>query len=483
MIKLEENQVFEKKRTKIVATISDKNCSPEFLREMYEAGMNVVRLNTAHQSTEETLLVIENIRKASSKIAIMIDTKGPEVRTMESVDDFPVLGGDRLKFVADDTKICSNGVVYVNYAGFVDEMVVGAPVLIDDGELAFVVVEKTEDYLICEAKNDGVIASRKSVNTPTISLNQPSLSDKDRDYIDFAIEHDIEFIAHSFVRRKQDLTDIQEILDAKGSECKLISKIESTEGVQNIDEILDHSFGIMVARGDLAVEISREKIPMVQKQLVDLCKKRRKPVIIATQMLHTMIKNPTPTRAEVSDVANAIYDGSDAIMLSGETAYGRYPLESVKQMHDIAVEVEQHTGLYNDIPPVVINTEVSAYLCKSAVETAVNLDAKALVADTTSGNTIRNMVGFRSSRPIYAICYNERTMRELALSYGVTAYHMDKQREFTDEFLVPVVTKLKSKYGYNSEDLLVFLSGNFGRDVGASFLKVGKIENVEMWKN
>ncbi len=481
MIVLESKKLIEKKRTKIVATISDRNCSPEFLRTLYENGMNVVRFNTAHQTPEETLSAVENVRKASQKIAIMIDTKGPEVRTTVSEDNFPVKTGDRLKFIADPEGTCSKGNVYVNYKGFVNELSVGNPVLIDDGALGFEVVEKHDDYLLCEAKNDGAIASRKSVNTPGVSLDQPSLSPKDREYIDFAIEHDIEFIAHSFVRRKQDLLDIQEILDEKKSRCKIISKIENLEGVENIEEILDHCFGIMVARGDLAVEIPREKIPAIQKDLVKLCVEKRKPVIIATQMLHSMMDNPSPTRAEVSDVANAIFDGVDAIMLSGETAYGKYPLESVQQMNAIAVEVEQHTKPYNDIPPVVVNTQVSAYLCKSAVETAVNLKAKAIVADTTSGNTIRNLAGFRSCEVIYALCYSERTMRELSLSFGITAYHLGQQREFTDEFLTGVVAQLKTKYDYKETDLLVFLSGNYGREVGASFMKIGAISDIAKW--
>jgi len=484
MIGLDNQGFNEKKRTKIVATISDRNCSPEFIRSLYENGMNVVRFNTAHQAPAETLPAVQNVRKASNKIAIMIDTKGPEVRTTKAVDDFKVTTGDKIKIYSNNPEgICADGVMFVNYPGFSAELNVGNAVLIDDGALALEVIEKNSDHLVVQAKNNGVIASRKSVNTPGVSLDLPSLSPKDREYIDFCIDNDIDFIAHSFVRRKQDLIDIQEILDARGSKCKIISKIENLEGVQNIEEILDHCFGIMVARGDLAVEIPREKVPAIQKELVKLCVKKRKPVIIATQMLHSMMHNPFPTRAEVSDVANAVFDGVDAIMLSGETAQGEYPLESVRQMNDIALEVEQHTAAYNNIDPVIVNTEVSAHLCKAAVESAVVLNAKAIVADTTSGNTIRNMVGFRSREPIYALCYNERTMRELSLSYGVTAFPLDQiERDLTDEFLSEVILSLKDRYNYKPDDLIVFLSGNYGREAGASFLKVSTIENIEKWK-
>ncbi len=474
----------EKKRTKIVATISDRNCSPEFIRSLYEAGMNVVRFNTAHQAPAETLPAVENVRKASKKIAIMIDTKGPEVRTTKAVDDFNVKTDDLIKIYSNNPDgICADGSMFVNYPGFVADLNVGNAVLIDDGALALEVVAKNSDHLVVKAINNGVIASRKSVNTPGVSLDLPSLSPKDRDYIDFCIDNDIDFIAHSFVRRKQDLIDIQEILDARGSKCKIISKIENLEGVQNIEEILDHCFGIMVARGDLAVEIPREKVPAIQKELVKLCVKKRKPVIIATQMLHTMMHNPFPTRAEVSDVANAVFDGVDAIMLSGETAQGKYPLESVKQMTSIALEVEQHTAAFNNVDTVVVNTEISAYLCKAAVESAVNLNAKAIVSDTTSGNTIRNMVGFRSREPIFALCYNERTMRELSLSYGVTALPLENiAREQTEEFLIEAVLMMKDRYFYKPDDTIVFLSGNYGREVGASFLKVSTISNIEKWK-
>ena len=473
----------ESKRTKIVATISDRNCSPEFINELYDNGMNVVRFNTAHQMPEDTIKAVENVRKANKRIPIMVDTKGPEVRTTKAVDGFTVEAGDKLKFKSNNPDgISQDGVVYLNYPGFVDELSVGDPLLIDDGSLIFEVVDKKDDYLLCEAKNNGAIESRKSVNTPGVSLKMPSLSEKDRLYIDFCIENDIDYIAHSFVRHKKDLTDIQEILDAKGAKCKIIAKIENQEGVDNIDEIIDNCAGIMVARGDLAVEIPRERIPAIQKQLIKKCRDKRKPVIVATQMLHTMIKEPTPTRAEVSDVANAIYDGTDATMLSGETAYGKYPVRALKQMASIIIETEKHVDCYNDTPTHTSSSETASFLCKSAVEAASQLGAEAIIADTISGNTVRNIAGYRPCKPIFALCYDERTTRELALSYGVKAYTLDEQREFTNEFLVDVIESLKEKYDYKSDDRLVFISGNYGKDVGASFLKVARIKDIEEFK-
>jgi pyruvate kinase len=474
-----DHQPEELKRTKIVATISDRNCEPEFIRELYENGMNVVRFNTAHQELSETLGAIEKVRKASKNIAIMIDTKGPEVRTTKAIEGFSILTGDIVKFVGNPDGVCEDGVVCVNYVDFVKESSVGNRILIDDGILQFTVTQKDGDALICRADNDGSIQSRKSINTPDVSLNVPALSDKDIDYIHFAADNKIDFIAHSFVRRKEDLITIQDILDEKKSGCKIISKIESQEGVDKIEEILDHSYGIMVARGDLAVEIAREKIPVIQKQLVQLCKDRRKPVIIATQMLHSMMDNPTPTRAEVSDIANAVFDTADAIMLSGETAYGRYPVESLKVMNSVCLEVEKSAATNLDAEVHILKSAIPAYLCRSAARTAASLGAQGIIADTHSGRTCRNISGFRGKEPIFAFCYKERTMRELALSYGVTPYFVSKPRKNTDDVIDVAVAALTDKGVFTDKDLLVIIAGSYGRSVGASFIKVSTVENLK----
>lgn len=472
------------KLTKIVATISDRKCDVEFLESLYKAGMNVVRLNTAHQGFDDTLRVINNVRKITKKIALLLDTKGPEIRTTKVVDEISLNNGDLIKIKGDPDQESTKEMVCVNYSGFVEDVPVGSLILIDDGEIELLVIDKNTDHLVCEVKNSALIEGKKSVNIPSVHIKLPSLSDKDRAYVKFAIDNDLEFIAHSFVRNKEDVIAIQKILDEHNSEIKIIAKIENQDGIDNIDEILDHAYGIMIARGDLAIEIPREKIPFIQKQLIKKCTIRRKPVIVATQMLHSMIKNPRPTRAEVTDIATAIFDGTDAIMLSGETAYGDYPLESVETMTRIALEVEKSNEDYIDPGYTILTNDVSAYLSKAAVKASIRMKAKAIIADTTTGRTVRNITGYRGVVPVHAMAYKMRTLGELALSYGVYAHCIDPLRS-TDEFLNYSVTKLVEEGDINKEDRIVFLAGSFGNSRGANFVQVLSAEEVmdlNKWK-
>lgn len=467
------------KLTKIVATISDKKCDVEFLRQLYFAGMNVVRINTAHQTKEGATKLIKNVKKVSEKIAILIDTKGPEIRTTVSDYTFPAKYGDIIYIKGDPTQQTTPDMIYVSYENFVRDVPVGSKIMIDDGAMELEVIEKDNEKLTCKANNDGYIQGKKSVNIPSVHITLPALTERDRDFIEFAADIEADFIAHSFVRNKEDVIAVQEILDKKkNSDIKIIAKIENQDGVDNINEILDHAYGIMIARGDLAIEIPKERIPIVQKELIRTCIERRQPVITATQMLHTMIKNPRPTRAEVSDVANAIYDGTDAIMLSGETAFGAYPLESVQTMTQIAKEIEQNKSGFLEIPMVVLNHEISAYLSKAAVKAAYRLEnVRAIVADSTSGRTIRSLAAYRGNKPIYAICYNKAVMRDLALSYGVHPTHIEMS-DNTDDFLDFSVSKLLRKKVVNKDDLIVILAGNFGRGVGASFIEIGIVKDM-----
>jgi len=326
-------------------------------------------------------------------------------------------------------------------------------------------------------ENDGVIDEKKSVNIPSVHVKLPALSEKDKGFIRFAADHDVDFIAHSFVRNKKDVLAVQKILDEKKSRIKIIAKIENKEGVDNIDEILEHVYGVMVARGDLAIEISAQKLPIVQKDLIKKCMEARKPVIVATQMLHTMIENPRPTRAEVNDIANAIFEGTDAIMLSGETAYGKYPVESVKMMNSIAIEVEPSLPIYRDIDTKVISTRKAAFMVKAAVEAAVNLPIKGIAADTYSGNTVRGLAAFRGKALVYAQCYGEETMRNLALSFGVYCDLINESKDHA-EFLRQALANIKKKDGYGDKEMIAIVAGNFGRDASASFLEIGRIEQL-----
>ena len=464
------------KRTKIVATISDKRCEIGFLRELYEAGMNVVRLNTAHQTLDEAMKVVRNVRAVSDQIALLIDTKGPEVRTCDIVVPVRVEKGEII-FMTGDRTLVAEKLIHVSYEHFVRDVQIGDKILVDDGDVELIVRDKKENCLELEASNPGEIKDKKSINVPGVNMHLESLSDKDRKFIQFAMDNKLDFIAHSFVRNKQDVMEIQQILDEQHSNIKIIAKIENQEGVNHIDEILDHVYGVMVARGDLAIEIDAEKIPLIQRYIVNKCIESKKPVIIATQMLHTMIDHPRPTRAEVSDIANAVFSGTDAIMLSGETAYGDYPLEAVKVMSRVAEANE------SILPPdanrnlVRINNEITAALARVAVRMTTMLPIKAFVVDTNSGRTARYLSAFRGGLPVYARCYDEHVMRELALSFGVRPYFSVKPHS-RDEFMRDIPQVLLQN-GYQPEDQILVIGGSFGHVRGASFLEVCKISDIK----
>lgn len=468
----------DRKRTKIVATISDKRSEPEFIRQLYEAGMDAVRINTAHQDIDSTLRVVETVRKVSDKIAFLLDTKGPEVRTTICEDEVHLQEGQEIKIVGEPDIPCTPYCISVTYKDFAKDVPLDSSILIDDGDLELRVKSKDGNTLLCEVMNDAQLGSRKSVNVPNVRVNLPSISEKDRRYIDFAIEHDIDFIAHSFVRNAQDIKDIQDILDKHDSKVKIIAKIENQEGVDNLNEILENAYGVMVARGDLAIEIPYERIPGIQRKIINRCIKKRKPVIVATQMLHSMIHNPRPTRAEVSDIANAIYSQSDAIMLSGETAYGKYPVEAVKIMSRVALEVEKNKVKFLELPSGDLTGEVSAYLAKVAVKTASRVGAKCIICDTVRGRTVRNMSSFRGINYIMAQCYSPRTMRELALSYGVYASLQEKHNS-SDMFLKIALSGLLKTHDLKDDDMIVVLAGNFSRGSGSSYIEVGSVEYLK----
>jgi pyruvate kinase len=466
------------KRTKIVATISDKNCETGFIKELYEAGMNVIRINSAHLDIDGALRIIRNTREVSDKIAILVDTKGPEIRT--TICDAPIVlkKGATINIIGDPGKKSSSEAIYVTYETFSSDIPLGSLILMDDGELELRVLRKQGNALQCSIENDGILTSRKSVNVPSVKIMLPSLNDKDRTFIEMAAKNNVDFIAHSFVRSKQDVFDVQAVLNSFKSSIKIIAKIENQEGVDNIDDILENVYGIMVARGDLGIEIPYEKIPGIQKMIITKCIITRKPVIVATQMLHSMITNPRPTRAEVSDIASAIYSQTDAIMLSGETANGKYPVESVKTMTKVALEVEKNKEKFMNVPYLNVTGEISAYLAKVAVKTAFRIGARGIIADTTGGRTIRDMASYRGINLILAQCYSESTMREMALSYGVYASYQEK-RKSVDEFIHIALKNLTVTHNLQSDDIVVVLAGNFSGGSGFSFIEVGSVQYLK----
>jgi len=463
----------KRKQTKIVATISDLKCDVDFLRELWESGMDVVRLNTAHQTHEDSLKVIENVRKVSSKIALLLDTKGPEVRTCEMEAVLNLSEGDEV--IITDKKIKDKNCFKVNYSGFVKDVNVGNTILIDDGETGLEVIEKKDNALYCTVLNDGEIKNNKSVNVPDVSIQLPSLTQKDRDYIKFAAENNLDFIAHSFVRNKQDVLDVQAILDKYGSKAKIIAKIENREGVENIEEILDHAYGVMIARGDLGIEIPAEEVPVAQKKIIEICIRRAQPVITATQMLHTMIKNPRPTRAEVSDVANAVFDGTDALMLSGETAYGDYPLEAVQTMASIARKVEAQKPHSLSCRGYRDDT-VRSFLARNAVKAAIRLPVAAIVADTHSGYSARILASQRSHVPIHVMCHTKDVMRCMSLIYGLDP-HFIEAAETINDLTSRNLNHLVKETDLNINDMVVLMGGNPQSTEAADFIEINTVAN------
>ncbi len=463
------------KLTKIIATLSEQRAHPETIRLLYEAGMNVVRINTAHQNAEGLRTMVANIRSVSDQIPVMIDTKGPEIRTSASGNDIEVNKSETIKVFGSGSTY--PGRLSVNFVQIAELLKPGNIIMIDDGDIALQVIEKHQDFLVCETLNAGTIKKRKSVNLPGIAVNLPSLNERDKEFISMAIDLDLEFIAHSFVRNKEDVLAIQEILDRHKSRIKIIAKIENQQGVDNLEDILPHVYGVMIARGDLAIEIPAEHIPVVQRNIIEKCISRRKAVIVATQMLHSMISHPRPTRAEIADIANAVFIGTDAIMLSGETAYGAYPLESVQTMARAALAAEASTDYQENRQIIPHDNEVSGFLAKTAIRAVARLNAKAVIADTDTGKTAGFLSAFRGTCPLYIQCYDPRVMKELALNYGVYAGHITVETS-KKEFIRHTIEKLFLQNAIVEDDLVVVLAGNFGKKVGPSFVEVSTAKNL-----
>ena len=474
------------KKTKIVATMSDFRCTEEFVRSLAQAGMDVVRINSAHVTLEGASQIVETVHRVDPAIPVMIDTKGPEIRVTTLAPEY----GERIEFKAGDrvavrgsdgTDATTRETVYMNVPGIVDDIPMGARMLIADGEVELRVVEKSATELVCEFAGDGALRSRKSVNVPGVSINLPSVTEKDRRFIEWAIAHDVDFIAHSFVRSIRDVQAVQAILDKHGSPIKIISKIENQEGLDNIDEIIEASYGIMVARGDLGVELPAEAIPNTQRRIVEKCIAAKRPVIIATQMLYSMVRNPRPTRAEVSDVASAIYERVDAVMLSDETAMGDYPVEAVETMARIAREIERdetHFKPMIDMDMVSVNHEITAQLARSAVRASTNLPIKYVVLDTKTGRTGRYLAAFRGRKTVVAVCYRLHAQRILALSYGVVP--ILRKQELCDRyhFLVDAMEVIEQSDRLEESDLLAIVGGSFGPDGGASYVEIADVKRI-----
>lgn len=471
-----------KKQTKIIATISDKNCDPFFIKELFDSGMDAVRINTAFQSLDSTRMVIDNIRKVSEKIAIIIDTQGPEVRTTDVDSPIELKKGDIIKIKGNCNQKSTRECICVSYDDFQLDLKSNSIILIANGDLELKVLEINKECATCEVVEDGVVASKRTVNVPGIHINLPALTERDKEFIQLAVDLNVDFISQSFVRSRADVVELQRQIDKHEGKQKIISKIEDQAGVDNLDEILDITYGVMVARGDLGVEISPEKIPAVQRRIIKSALDRRKPVITSTQMLQSMVSSPRPTRAEVTDIANAIYQGTDAIMLSGVTAMGKYPVKAVQTLKNIAVEVESTKPDLRKTPVVVLSSPISAFLTQQAIRASIKLKAKAILADSRTGRTIRNLAAYRGKIPIHALCYTKRTMRELSISYGIWPTYFvgaSSEEEYShSKFIKQGISYLLNKSYVKKEDLVVVIAGNFGIGHGASFIEVSSAQNI-----
>ncbi len=455
------------KRTKIVCTMGPNADKPGMMKSWIEAGMDVARFNFSHGSHEEhkgRMKALKKLRKEMKvPIAILLDTKGPEIRTGVLENGQKVMLEEGKKLVLTTEEVVGNSSrISITYADLPSDVKEGDRILVDDGLIELQVTGLTKTEIECEIINGGELGERKGINVPNVSINLPAITEKDKEDLLFGIEQKVDYIAASFIRKAEDVLEIKAFLKEHGGEhIDVISKIENAEGVENIDDIIQASDGIMVARGDLGVEIPAYQVPHIQKMIIEKCNHLYLPVITATQMLDSMIRNPRPTRAEVTDVANAIYDGTDAVMLSGETAMGKYSVEAVKMMAEIALETEKYLKFesYRDVEFARDNASVSSAVGFAAVDMVEHIGAKCIVTPTMSGKTARLISNLRPSVPIFAVTPFEWAKRKMQLYWGVksvTGFEEDSTENIISHALYMVEREKLVEKG----DILIFTAGD-----------------------
>ncbi len=412
------------RKTKIVARIADNNCEVEYLTKLFNAGVDVMWLNTAHQTEETSMQVINNIRQVSDKISILIDTKGPEVRTKNVETPLEVKKGDIITFTGD-LEFSGENVVHVDYPNFHNEIPVGELITYDDTSISTIVVEKFDRGIKCEIQNPGTFKNKKSINVPNVYLKLPSLTPKDVGYIHFAAKNNVDFVIHSFVRNVQDLNDIKAIFaehpEYKG---KILSKIENREGFDNIESILENSDGIMVARGDLMAEVPMEELPYMQKKMVAAAVRKSKYCIVATQVLKSMVTNSSPTRAEVCDIGNAVLDGTTAISMSDETAYGSYPVEATTVLNRVTRYTEKMRDELHHFAVLPESTDDAHTFAKEVVATAKTAGAKAIVTAFTNVAWNKALGSFHPVCPVVAGTSSLEDFRDMMMGFALRPVHV-----------------------------------------------------------
>ena len=467
------------KKTKIICSIGPSSTAPEVMSKMVEVGMNVARINFSHATMEERVAVVESVHKVremtKKNVAILYDTKGPEFRSgMLENDEITLVEGKTIRLVKE-TVLGNEERISVNHPQAIDNLKVGSIVLLENGLMKIEVISVEEDGVTCKIINGGVLGNKKSLNAPGVKLDIPFISDIDREDIIYACEHEGDYLALSFVSCMEDVLEAREILkQCNREDMKIISKIESTTGVENLDSIIDVSDGIMVARGDLGVEVPMQQLPRYQKEMIQRCREKGKIVVVATEMLESMKKSARPTRAEVSDVANAVLDGTDAVMLSGETTVGKFPVEVVRYMAEICRDTEEYYD-YDYKFASEREVDITETIADSVAEAASVLDIKLIIASTVSGDTARRISNLKPRCLILAATNSEIVARSLALNYGVYPTIVPTS-ESTDEVIAVAKEKAKEVMGVKSGDIIA-ITGGFPKN-GAKTTNLLKIEEV-----
>lgn len=466
------------KKTKIVCSIGPSSNSYEVFKKMVDAGMNVARVNFSHATLEERQIVIDLVKKSNEEqkrnIGLLFDTKGPEFRNGEVKEGgINLIPGNTIKIVKEKV-VGDENRFSVNHPEAIDSLNIGNIIQLENGLMKIEVIEKDSESVTCKVINGGILESKKSLFAPGVELNIPFISEDDKEDIRYACQHDGDFLALSFVSSKEDVLEARKIIDSEKANIKIVSKIESMTGINNLDEILSVSDGVMVARGDLGEEVPISLLPVYQKQIIQKARENGKICIVATEMLESMKKNSRPTRAEVTDVANAVLDGTDAIMLSGETTTGKYPIEAVSYMASIANDTEEHSAKHFTYLGKVGRTECIA---KAVVDITNYVSVKAIAVESISGYSARMISNYRPNAPILANCTTEKSARMLALNYGVYTTIVPLMDD-TDELVNLVMEKTKEYFNLKKDDRLIITGGvpNASNERLTNFLKMETIE-------
>lgn len=472
------------KKTKIVSTLGPASTDVDTIVKLINAGANIFRFNFSHGDHPEHLGRMNNIKKAQEitgkHVGLMLDTKGAEIRTtVEKDGKIEFNAGDKVRISMDDSIEGTHEKIAVTYPGLYDDVHVGGHVLFDDGLIDMIIDEKDEanHELVCTVQNHGLLGSRKGVNAPGVSINLPGITEKDSSDIRFGLEQGINYIAASFVRKPEDIEDIRALLKEKNMEdVQIFPKIESQEGIDNFEAIMGVADGLMVPRGDMGVEIPAENVPLVQKKMIRRCNEMGKPVITATQMLDSMEENPRPTRAEVSDVANAVFDGTDATMLSGESANGDWPVEAVSTMARIDVKAENNLDLFGTETFNFDKSDVTETIGSAVAQAAKDLDIKVIVAATSSGYTARMISKYRPNADILALTFDERTERGLMINWGVQPYVVDKPADTDEMFALAAKKAVELGFAKSGDKILVVAGVPMGTPGATNLMRVETIK-------